>query len=479
MILPIDTNIFPQQQGVYIVGGSIRDLLCGRTPEDYDLAVAQDPARFARSLAAGTAGHVVEFGKHGHTILRVVTRDNFFDIMPVNGLTIEDDLHQRDFTINAMALEVSTGNLLDLSGGRRDLAAKKVRMVAGDIFRQDPVRLIRAYRMAACFGFTIDQDTEAAISRDADLIRKAAGERIREEFFKILKSAQSHVQLTRMAHSGLLFSVFPELLQLKNCRQHGKQPVSFFEQTLDAYNHLEKLLDSQDINLPESGNRLFEDIDANRATLLKWAVLLHSIGRPAARTVTAAGIHHFYGHAAKSAAMARNICRNLRFSRRQSDTIEFIIRHHLRPFFLFKARQKKVGVEKAFIRFFMKCGNCTPDILLHARAEFMGRQAAGDPAIAGFSEFVSAGIDKFYAVLRPRASQPPPINGNDLIEAFGLIPSAAFKQILKYIAEEHLARQNLTREQALELVAKLLDKKQTKHRTRQGGLQASKVQHRT
>ena len=447
------------------MGGSIRDLLCARTPEDYDLAVTQDPVRFARALAARTAGHVVELGKHGHTMLRVVTRDNFFDIMPVNGQNIEGDLYQRDFTINAMALEVSSGRLLDPAGGRRDLAAKKVRMVAGDIFRQDPVRLIRAYRMAACLGFTIDKNTEAAISCDADLIRNAAGERIREELFKILKSAQSHVQLTRMAHSGLLFSLFPELLQLKKCGLNGKQPVSFFEQTLDACNHLEKLLDSRDLNLPESGNLLFEDIDADRAALIKWAVLLHNIGRPAARTVTVAGTHHFYGHAARSAAMARDICRNLRFSRRQSETIEFIIRHHLRPFFLFKARQKKVGVDRAFIRFFMKSGNCTPDILLHALAGFIGRQAAGDPVIASFSEFVSAGIDKFYAVLRPRALQPPPINGTDLIEAFGLIPSAAFKRILKYIAEEHLAGQNLTREQALELVAKLLGKEPSKHRT--------------
>ena len=181
MILPIDTNVFPQKKGVYIVGGSIRDLLCGRTPIDYDLAVTTAPDRFARSLASRTAGHVVEFGKHGHTILRVVTGDDYFDIMPLNGESIEDDLHRRDFTINALALELSYGNLIDPTGGRRDLAAKNVRMVDRDAFRNDPVRLLRAYRMAATFDFTIDKDTEAAISQDADLIRKSAAERIREE----------------------------------------------------------------------------------------------------------------------------------------------------------------------------------------------------------------------------------------------------------------------------------------------------------
>ena len=191
MILPIDTNVFPWKKGVYLVGGSIRDLLCGRTPIDYDLVVTNDPAGFARELASSTAGHVVEFGKHGHTVLRVILADYYFDITPLNGASIEDDLQRRDFTINALALEVSTGKLIDPAGGQQDLAAKKIRMVNRDVFRKDPVRLIRAYRMAATFDFIIDKDTEAAISLDADLIRSSAAERIREELFKILKSTGS------------------------------------------------------------------------------------------------------------------------------------------------------------------------------------------------------------------------------------------------------------------------------------------------
>ena len=292
-------------------------------------------------LAARTAGHVVEFGKHGHTIRRVVTRDYYFDIMPLNGVSIEEDLQRRDFTINALALEVSSGNLIDPAGGRQDLAAKKVRMVNRDVFRNDPVRLIRAYRMAATFDFTIEKDTQAAISQDADLIRKSAGERIREELFKILQSAGSHAQLACMAHSGLLFSVFPELLQLKNCRPDDNQPADLFEQTLDAYDHLEKLLYSRDLKLPAPVDRLLKDMDTARAILLKWAVLLQSIGQPSARPETAAETHHCDAQAARSATMAREICRRLRFSRRQSETIEFIIRHHLEPFLWFNARRKK------------------------------------------------------------------------------------------------------------------------------------------
>lgn len=458
MILPIDTKVFPRKTGVYIVGGSIRDLLCGRTPIDYDLAVANDPDRFARLLAARTTGHVVEFGKHGHTIRRVVTRDYYFDIMPLNGVSIEDDLNRRDFTINALALEVSSGKLIDPAGGRQDLSAKKIRMVDRVVFRNDPVRLVRAYRLAATLDFTIDKDTQAAISRDADLIRKSAAERIREELFKILKLAGSRAQLACMAHSGLLFSLFPELLQLKNRRLGDKQPADLFERTLDAYDQLEKLLYAPKKKQPEPMARLFKDMDTVRTILLKWAVLLKSIGQPSARTESAGEAHPCDAHAARSATMAREICRRLRFSRRHSDTIEFLIRHHLEPFLGFNARQKNAPVDRTFIRLFMTCGDRTPDILLHALAGFRGRKAQEAHAIQRFSEFVTAGIDCYYSSLRPRASTPPPLNGNDLIKEFGLKPSAGFKHILKAIEEEHLARPNLTREQALALVEKLLNK---------------------
>ena len=457
MILPIDISVFPQKEGVYIVGGSIRDLLCGRVPQDYDLAVAWEPDNFARSLASKASGHLVKIGKRGHQVLRVVTGDYFFDIMPFNGASIEDDLNQRDFTINAMALELSSGRLIDPTGGKRDLAAKKVRMVSGDIFQKDPLRLIRAYRMAASFGFAIDKQTESAIVRDADLIQKSAGERIRDELFKILNHSGSRTQLVNMADSGVLFCVLPELLTLKNCPADDHQPAYFYERTLNAYQHLEQLLDNRELKSSQPAEALFEDIDAERSVLLKWAVLLHDLGRPSVRTITAGGSVKFYGHAAKSADLARKICLRLKFSRRHCDRIELIVRHQNRPLFLFKARQKKIDIDRAFIRLFMKYGNLLPDIFLHALAQYASRRDSADPCLQIFSEFICEGIQKYYAVLRPRASQPLPLNGNDLIGKFGLKPSAAFKQILKAIEEEHLAGGNLTREKALVLVAKMLN----------------------
>ena len=457
MKIPIDTTIFPQLKGVYIVGGSIRDLMCGRTPIDYDLAVQPDAEMFARRLASRTSGHIVEMGRPGQKMQRVVTKDHFFDILPINGEAIEEDLRQRDFTINAMAVEVASGSLIDQLGGKQDLSKKKIRMVAGDVFCKDPVRLIRAYRLAAAFNFNIDEHTQAAITRDADLIRQSAAERIREEFFKILQCEKSHGYLSRMAQCGLLFSVFPELKELKNYRSSGNDAGDLFEQTLNSYFYLEKLLDPADSIHVATDPQFYRASNTSRTTLIKWAVLFHDIGRPVApRSVSAGKSVHYCAHAAISAVIAKKICHRLRFSSRQASTIESIIRHHSQPFYLFKVAQKKASIQKAFIRFFMRCGDITPDILVHALAVFRGRRSTGHPEIQKFSDFVSELMQTYTSVLRPRSSLPSPINGDVLIAEFGLAPSPLFQRILRLVEEERLARDVLTRSEAIKLVESLL-----------------------
>ena len=455
-MIPFDINIFPDRKGVYIVGGSIRDLICDRTPFDYDVVVQGDPASFAKRLASRTSGRLVELGKHEQTMRRVITRDLIFDIMPLNGTTIEEDLLQRDFTINAMAVAVSCGRLIDRLGGRQDLASKKIRMVFMDVFRKDPVRLIRAYRMAAAFNFSIDPDTRRILARDAHLVSGSAGERIREEFFKILQCAGSHAYLADMADSGLLFKVFPELLVLKNYRRPGANPQNLFEQTLASYHGLEKLLDAGGQLNKLLGNRIFQDVDADRATLVKWAILFHDIGISARQTIAAKDNHNFSSHALKSTAMVQKICQRLRFSRRQMDAIGLIIANHLQPFLLFRAQQKKIPFQKAFARFFMKCRDLTPDVLLHALAQLMGERDSQDPELKEFTDFIRTLIQNYYSVLLPRTSLPAPLTGKDLINEFGLKPSAEFKRILARIEEEHLTEKVLTRRQALKLVEELI-----------------------
>jgi tRNA nucleotidyltransferase/poly(A) polymerase len=460
MKLSIDTNIFPRKKGVYIVGGSIRDLIADRRPVDYDMAIDQDPEQFARSLAANTGGRVVEIGKHGHTVLRVVAPDVSFDILPLNGGSIEADLRRRDFTINAMALDLASSDLVDPLNGRQDMSDKWIRLVSPDIFRNDPVRLVRAYRMAGMFGFRLSKDTEAMIRRDAALIRQSPGERIREELFNIFQVDESHAQIERMASSGVLFSILPEIEPLKSCRADDLQPF-FLEQALKAYAYLERLVNSRRLNLQPPADLLYKEMDPGRTAALKCAILLHDIARPGVRRVDAAGAVRFYGHAGKSAAMARSACERLRCSKKQTQAIDFIIRHHARPFGLFTASQKQADIRRGFIRFFMKCGDLTPDILLLALAESAGRFPASGATVTAFAAFVIECLNCYYATLRPRSKNPPPVAGRHLIKEFELKPSPLFKRILNAVEEEHLLVPNLTRDRALELVQRKLNQLRT------------------
>jgi poly(A) polymerase len=462
MLLSLNTDIFPLKKGVYVVGGSIRDIICGRKPGDYDLAVQSDPAQFARRLASKVSGRIVELGKQGQTMRRIITGNRFFDILPVNGPSIEDDLRQRDFTVNAMAMEVWSGNLIDPFGGRQDIADKKIRMVAGDVFRRDSVRLIRAYRMAATFEFRIDEQTQTAIARDAALIRESAGERIREELLKTIHCAKSHDYLSQMALNGLLFSMISELRELKKFRLPTDAPSNLLELTLDSYYELERLLNPRNPFMRTMGDYLLQDKTALHPALLKLAVLLQDIGKPSAtKPIEGAVSGNYYHHALRSSAIAREICRRLRFSNQQTDYIEFIIRNHLRPFSLFKIHQENVPLQRAFIRFALTCGDLTPPTLLHALAGYSGKKGSDHQSTQELSKLILKLIQEYYEVLRPRASFPPILNGKDLIREFGLKPSARFRRILLHVKEECLVRPELTRERALKLVADWL--KQSNH----------------
>ena len=146
--------------------------------------------------------------------MRVVSQGIVVDISPLHGKTIAEDLRKRDFTINAMAYDLSSKTLIENGGGQTDLAKNSIRMLSPQAFVSDPLRLLRAYRLAACLNFAIEPSTISAIKRHAELVQQAAGERIRDELFKMLGADTSHPSFTQMRDCGLLNQSFPELFLL-------------------------------------------------------------------------------------------------------------------------------------------------------------------------------------------------------------------------------------------------------------------------
>lgn len=457
MDFSVISDILPKTKGAYIVGGSVRDLLLGKLPADYDIAVIENPKTFAEKIAEKTSGRLVELGKPGQMLFRVVSKNYVYDISPIAGASIEDDLLKRDFTINALAWDLSSKRVIDCVDGQKDIADRKIRMVSKTVFQKDPIRLIRAYRISATFDFNIEPQTNAAIKNNAQLLQTSAGERIRSELFKILAASNSYYFLSQMAKTDVLQAIFPELTDLQTCFQNKYHLFDVFKHTMKAYSHLETILNDCHNFLPEAYGQFKPCTDTFKGALLKCSILLHDIGKPLARTIDKKGNIHFYGHGKKSADMTKNIVHRLRFSNHEASYIDFIIRNHIRPLFLFIAHQNKTITQKGITRFFLKCGKYAPDLLIHTMADIKGKGNKNDERNEAFINFAKEMVKYYFSYFQPEKSKPSLITGRDLINNFALTPSPLFKKILRRVEEARISKKINNKDEAMALVKKILE----------------------
>ena len=443
--------------GAFVVGGSLRDLAMGRTPGDVDIAVTGDSARAARRLARRVGGRPVRLGRDDLYIHRVTAGGRTFDIAPALGGSMAADLARRDFTVNAMAWDLDAGVLMDPYGGMADLAAGTLRAVCESVFRADPVRMLRAFRLCADLGFCVDAPTEARISADAHRIGQSAGERIHAELFKLFGAPVSADAVIRMSRYGLLQRIFPELCPLAGCAQGPPHDADVLAHTLSAYGHLETLLAH---GFDESGGPEQSTVEAStrlnpdRRALLKCAMLLHDIGKPASRTEAPDGRIHFHGHGRIGARLAVHAANRLKFSNHQRRSVEFLIGQHLRPLSLFLAHRQGQLTRRGLARFFRTCHPRVPDLLLHAAADMRAKAVDGKDR-AAFEAFVRQLLDCDLPEFCSLKKQPPLITGHDLMESLGLPPSPALGRILSKVEQARLSGEVQRRDQALELARRL------------------------
>jgi poly(A) polymerase len=453
---PALKTILPKLDNAYIVGGSIRDLLLGYPPSDYDLAVLGNPESFAAKIAPAVSGHTVKLGSPGEPLYRIVSSGTTVDVSQAKGDSIEADLAQRDFTINAMAYDLSADTIIDPWGGRRDLSKKTIRMTSDTVFQKDPIRLLRAYRLAAVLDFKIDSKTEAAVTENASRIRLTAGERIRDEMIRLFGSSNASPRLNRMAANGLLFSIIPELSNLNECIQNAHHSYDVMTHTLKAFQYLEQMLASPAEQCPELMGQTV-NFRTETGALLKVALLLHDIGKPSVRTEDDADQVHFYRHEKKSTQTADAILKRLRFSNHDIRFITTVISLHLRPLFLYRAHEKDRLSRRAVTRFFMASKEKTPAVLIHSVADHYGKAAGINTS---FEAFIRMLMDRYLSGFEPKQALPPLITGHDLIREFDLAPSPQFKNLLAQVEEAKLSGRISTRNDAAALVRQLLKKTQ-------------------
>jgi len=436
-----------QGHALYLVGGCVRDALLGRPHSgDFDLATDATPAEVKALLQAAGAEHIWTVGERFGTIgtryageTLEITTFRSEEYAPRSrkpavrfGTSLEGDLARRDLTINAIAQNVRTGELIDPFGGERDLAARVVRAVgnADERFAEDPLRLLRAVRFVAQLDFRLAPDTAAAIARQADLLADISRERIAQEMNKVLVAPRAGHGLRLLCDLGLMRHIVPELLAMRGMRQDIYRYKDVFEHTLHVVDNAE----------PELA--------------LRWGALLHDIAKP--KTISHVnGETHFFGHEVVGEGMSRRIMGRLRLDKALIEKVARLVAMHQRV-----NNYEGDWTDGAVRRFMREAGDELEDLFKLSRADVTTRREEKRRAALRRVDELQARCEAIRAqedVARIRS----PIDGNDLMALFGRGPGPWIKPIkehlLNLVLEGQLAQDDrATAERiARELVAEL------------------------
>jgi putative nucleotidyltransferase with HDIG domain len=453
--------------GSWIVGGALRDELLGREVTDVDIAVEGDPESAARELAAELRGPVFQLSE-AFGAWRVVDRrrGHVYDFARLQGETIEEDLAQRDFTVNAMARrlvggavaarEVATsapqgGDLIDPMGGSADLDARTLRVLGPAAYENDPLRPLRLARFVAELGFTPDPETERLTAEAAPRVSEASGERVFAELRRLLVAPGVVEALALADGLGLVRAVLPELADLHDVEQSHYHHLDVYGHTLEVLERLIELESEADGELREMLDEPLAD-ELTRGQALRLGALLHDIGKPATHHVREDGRVTFMGHDRLGQEMVRAICRRLRTSERLCRFLEAVTRHHLVLGFLVHERPLD---RRAVYRYLERTSPVEVEVTLLSVADRLatrGKNAerAIDAHLELAEELMPAALD-----WRRRGPPPVPVRGDELAEELGIDPGPELGRLLRELAEAAYAGEASDREQAIDLARTL------------------------
>jgi poly(A) polymerase len=442
---------------VYRVGGSLRDDILGRFSMDHDFAVPGDARAFAQKAARQLGAQMIEIGKDTKTLYRVISGDDVLDFSPMAGKSIEEDLKQRDFTINALACDLRSDRLIDPVGGLDDIKSKTIRLVSEDAVLADPLRMLRAFRFAAALGFRIEPETLAVIAKRSSLISRSAGERISAEVSKMMEVEGSFPYLKQMSQAGLLVQIIPELQPCQGCLQGEMHGRDVYDHTMAAYRELEAVL-INDVNLwPGFVQPVTSYLQANnRKVLLKWAVLFHDLGKPRTRRIEPSGRTRFLGHESEGGRLAGHICERLKMSGRDRSYVTLIVKNHRLPLLLFDAYQRANLSSRGIVRFVRKYQDDLVGLLLHSVADQRAKAGAGPESLGALVTFLERIFSTYFVHLKPKLAAPRLITGHDLMRRFDLQPSELIGTLLNKVEEGRLNGEIRSKQEAMEQVGRWL-----------------------
>jgi len=453
-------------QPVYLVGGSVRDLLIGLPDiKDIDILIPSGSENTARVFAESINGSFF-FLDEARRITRVVKQHDGetlqFDFTNFEGPDLAADLGRRDFTVNAMAIDLrhflqdrSLDAAIDLVQGREDVKNRLIRIVKPAVLDEDPLRLLRAVRFAATLGFTIEAETAEQIRARANLLTKPSPERVRDEFFQILSQRGAEGHLTLMDSLGLLSRLLPELDTLTGFSPGMYHRYDVRTHSIKTAGYVDSVLDDLPKIVPEYAHLVLDHLDGQLENLvlrkgaLRFACLLHDIAKPQTYSRDEDGRIHFYNHDSLGAEKAKEVCRRLRLSRDTETAVTAVIKQHMR---LFNLSAPGGPSRNAMYRYCRDLKAALPESLILAQADARATFEIMPPEKFADTEKPMAAVLEYYYEKFTKAQARPLLTGHDLIER-GLKPGPRFREILDDVKERQAAGTLKDREEALAYLA--------------------------
>ncbi len=476
-ILELVRPALPTDMPVYLVGGAVRDAFLSRPVHDLDFVLPDHGIKIARRVANKLQAAFFPLDEEhdtGRVILTQPSGQRFvLDFSNQRGPDLESDLRARDFTINAIAVDVfSFESLFDPLGGVVDLREKRLRACSTTSFINDPLRILRGVRLATLFGFRIVPDTFAAMRGSVSQIERVSSERIRDELFRIFDGPSPDTPVRALDILDILAYVLPELRELKGIAQSPPHVYDVWEHSLGVLKKLEEILtilapeyDPQKSASQHAGSltlrlgryrKNFHDHlsrsfvpDRNLRSILFFSALFHDVGKPKTRQVDETGRIRFFNHARFGAELFMERGKVLRLSNQEISWGEKIISNHLRPILL--AQSGKLPSRKAIFRFFQDSGAAGVDTCLLSLADIWATYGAAIPQDVWLRQLdvVRAMLEAWWEHPQESISPQALLSGDELMQELDLKPGPVVGQILAAIKEAQAIGKVRTKDEAL------------------------------
>jgi len=482
-------SVLPDGQPLYLVGGAVRDALMRRATHDLDFAVPSGAIKLARLVAdrLGAAFYPLD---HENDTGRVViihddgTRD-VLDFAAFRGPDLEADLRDRDFTINALALDLFTRSLIDPLNGALDIREKRIRVCSPESINGDPVRILRAVRQAAAFGFTIQLETRQLMKQSVALLDDVSPERKRDELFKILEGPQPSTCIRALDILGVLPHLLPELPALKGVAQSPPHVHDVWTHTMRVLDNLENILAVLTPGYSaESTNDLLTglltlrvgryrqqfaqhmgvSLNADRSvrSLLFFAALYHDIAKPQTKMLDENGRVRFFEHDEKGTAITESRARALSLSNDEITRLKRIIQYHMRIHSHTDRllNEKNDPSKKSIYRFFRDVEDAGVDLCFLTMAD---QRATYDHTLPQDNWVACLDVCRLFLENwweKREESIAPPIllNGHDVMNLFAIAPGRKVGEILELVREAQATGEVATREDAEAYIRERLEK---------------------